>query len=147
MPLRDSRNIACIQPPPSHIIRRFSSIDRQHAMDLPAPFRKQATLSSPFQLSHMQTYVHNLQGDIIGIVDPADNLVVEYRYDAWGQSLSVTGSLKTSLGELNPFKYRGYGSRPSLTADEGVFWNGTSRITIDNSDGWINTLMEGIELY
>lgn len=56
----------------------------------------------------MQTYVHNLQGDIVGIVDPAGNLVVEYRYDAWDKPLIVTGSLKTSLSELNPFRYRGY---------------------------------------
>ena len=53
-------------------------------------------------------YVHNLQGDIVGIVDNTGNLVVEYRYDAWGKSLSITGTLKTSLGELNPFGYRGY---------------------------------------
>ena len=30
------------------------------------------------------SYVHNLQGDIVGIVDSAGNLVVEYKYDAWG---------------------------------------------------------------
>ena len=53
-------------------------------------------------------YVHNLQGDIVGIVDAAGNLVVEYRYDAWGKLLSITGTLKTSLGRLNPFRYRGY---------------------------------------
>ena len=29
-------------------------------------------------------YVHNLQGDIVGIVDEAGNLVIEFRYDAWG---------------------------------------------------------------
>ena len=37
-------------------------------------------------------YVHNLQGDIVGIVDNTGNLVVEYRYDAWGKSLSITGT-------------------------------------------------------
>ena len=30
-------------------------------------------------------YVHNLQGDIVAIVDAAGNLVVEYKYDAWGK--------------------------------------------------------------
>ena len=54
------------------------------------------------------TYVHNLQGDIVGIVDNGNNLVVEYRYDAWGKLLETTGSLKTTLGYLNPFRYRGY---------------------------------------
>ena len=53
-------------------------------------------------------YLHNLQGDIVGIVDGNGNLVVEYKYDAWGRPISVTGTLKTSLGELNPFRYRGY---------------------------------------
>ena len=53
-------------------------------------------------------YLHNLQGDIVGIVDNNGNLVVEYRYDAWGKPILTTGTLKTSLGELNPFRYRGY---------------------------------------
>ena len=53
-------------------------------------------------------YLQNLQGDIVGIVDGNGNLVVEYRYDAWGKPISITGTLKTSLGELNPFRYRGY---------------------------------------
>lgn len=53
-------------------------------------------------------YVHNLQGDIFGILDSEGTLVAEYKYDAWGKPISNTGSLKTFLGELNPFRYRGY---------------------------------------
>ena len=34
-------------------------------------------------------YVHNLQGDIVGIIDSAGNLVVEYGYDAWGKPVVV----------------------------------------------------------
>ena len=56
----------------------------------------------------MYTYVHNLQGDIVGILDSTGALVVEYRYDAWGKAISVTGTLKTTLGAINPFRYRGY---------------------------------------
>ena len=56
----------------------------------------------------LYSYVHNLQGDIIGILDSSGNLVVEYRYDAWGKPISITGTLTTTLGELNPFRYRGY---------------------------------------
>ena len=56
----------------------------------------------------MYRYVHNLQGDIVAIVDAAGNLVVEYKYDAWGKPIGTTGSLKTSLGQFNPFRYRGY---------------------------------------
>ena len=54
------------------------------------------------------SYVHNLQGDVIGILDSSGNLVVEYRYDAWGKPISAAGTLTTTLGELNPFRYRGY---------------------------------------
>ena len=55
-------------------------------------------------------YVHNLQGDIVGIIDNAGNLVVEYVYDAWGKPV-VVRTLTTAyetLAELNPFRYRGY---------------------------------------
>ena len=48
------------------------------------------------------------RGDIAAFVDSAGNPVVEYRCDAWGKPTSTTGSLKTSLRELNPFRYRGY---------------------------------------
>ena len=54
------------------------------------------------------TYLHNLQGDIVGIIDKSGNLVVEYKYDAWGRSISITGSLADTLGKRNPFRYRGY---------------------------------------
>ena len=55
-------------------------------------------------------YVHNLQGDIVGIVDSTGTLVVEYGYDAWGKPV-VVRTLTTAydvLAELNPFRYRGY---------------------------------------
>ncbi len=56
----------------------------------------------------LYSYAHNMQGDIIGILDNSGNLVVEYKYDAWGKPISTTGTLTTTLGQLNPFKYRGY---------------------------------------
>lgn len=34
----------------------------------------------------MYSCVHNLQGDIVGILDNSDVLVVEYKYNAWGKS-------------------------------------------------------------
>ena len=54
----------------------------------------------------MYTYVHNLQGDIMAIVDSGGAKVVEYRYDAWGRDIGRT--LTSDIGELNPFRYRGY---------------------------------------
>ena len=37
----------------------------------------------------LYSYVHNLQGDIVGIVDSAGSLVVEYKYDAWKRSRRI----------------------------------------------------------
>ena len=54
------------------------------------------------------TYVHNLQGDIVGILDSEGALVVEYKYDAWGCPLGKSGSMANTLGKRNPFRYRGY---------------------------------------
>ena len=54
------------------------------------------------------TYVHNLQGDIVGLLDNSGVLVVEYKYDAWGKPIATTGSLAATLGVCNPFRYRGY---------------------------------------
>jgi len=53
-------------------------------------------------------YVKNLQGDIIALTDIDGNIVVEYLYDAWGRLLSTTGSMASTLGVDNPFRYRGY---------------------------------------
>ena len=53
-------------------------------------------------------YLYNLQGDVIGLIDGANNEVVKYTYDAWGKPLSVTGSLANTIGYYNPFRYRGY---------------------------------------
>ena len=56
----------------------------------------------------LYTYIHNLQGDIVGMLDNSGALVVEYKYDAWGKGISISGSLATTLGKRNPFRYRGY---------------------------------------
>ena len=34
--------------------------------------------------------------------------VVEYTYDAWGKPLTKTGTLASTLGTVQPFRYRGY---------------------------------------
>ncbi len=54
------------------------------------------------------TYIHNLQGDVVGLLDNAGALVVEYKYDAWGRPIASTGSMAATLGKRNPFRYRGY---------------------------------------
>ncbi len=53
-------------------------------------------------------YVRNGQNDVIRLIDGNNNTVVEYSYDSWGRLLSCTGSLASTLGTQNPFRYRGY---------------------------------------
>lgn len=56
----------------------------------------------------MYYYQFNLQGDVTGIYDANGQLVVEYKYDAWGKVLSITGTLANTIGQNNPIRYRGY---------------------------------------
>lgn len=53
-------------------------------------------------------YVRNIQNDIVALVDESGKTVVNYVYDSWGKLLSITGSLKDTVGIQNPFRYRGY---------------------------------------
>ena len=56
-------------------------------------------------------YAHNLQGDIIAILDSTGEKVVEYHYDAWGRPVGDVWKKNSSyntLAALNPFRYRGY---------------------------------------
>ena len=49
----------------------------------------------------------NILGDIEAIYQGSTK-VVQYVYDAWGNVLSVTGTLASTIGQENPFRYRGY---------------------------------------
>ena len=53
-------------------------------------------------------YITNAQGDVVGILNASGTEVVTYTYDAWGNLLSTTGSMASSLGLNNPLRYRGY---------------------------------------
>ena len=59
-------------------------------------------------------YVKNIQNDIIGILDSNYNLIVKYRYDSWGNILSIIDSNGNNItdtnhiGFINPFRYRSY---------------------------------------
>ena len=50
----------------------------------------------------------NFRGDVLAILTASGEVVVEYSYDPWGNILAVTGSLASTLGSDNPFRYRGY---------------------------------------
>ena len=53
-------------------------------------------------------YIRNGQNDIAGIIDSTGTQVVSYTYDSWGVPISTTGSMAGTIGEINPFRYRGY---------------------------------------
>ena len=53
-------------------------------------------------------YVKNLQGNIIAILNTSGEQVVEYKYDTWGKLVTITGSLASTVGAKNPYRYRGY---------------------------------------
>ncbi len=58
-------------------------------------------------------YRKDAQGNIVALIDSAGNIVVKYVYDAWGNHavLDANGNDVTDanhIGNLNPFRYRGY---------------------------------------
>ena len=53
-------------------------------------------------------YIHNLQDDVIGLIDSNGTQVVSYQYDTWGNPISMTDTSSTDIGTKNPFRYRGY---------------------------------------
>lgn len=52
-------------------------------------------------------YQRNIFGDVIAIRDTVGTKVVEYAYDAWGNSTVVSYS-NADLANYNPIRYRGY---------------------------------------
>ena len=56
----------------------------------------------------MYMFEKNMQGDVVAILDSNLTRVVEYYYDAWGNVLSTTGTLASTLGAANPIRYRSY---------------------------------------
>ena len=78
-------------------------------------------------------YVRNGQNDVIRLIDGDNNTIVEYAYDSWGTPLSTTGTLASTLGAQNPFRYRGY----VYDAETGLYYV-TSRYYDPEIGRWIN---------
>ena len=54
-------------------------------------------------------YRRDCQGNIIALIDNNGAVVVEYKYDAWGNhEAMVADETYVALAEINPFRYRGY---------------------------------------
>jgi len=78
-------------------------------------------------------YATNIQGDVLAIMDADEYTVVAYSYDAWGKLLSVTGSMASTLGALNPLRYRGY----VYDTETGLYYV-SSRYYDPEMGRWIN---------
>ena len=63
-------------------------------------------------------YGRNMQGDILYIYNTSGEIVTTYAYDAWGSIVSQTGTLSSTVGEANPFRYRGY----YLDSETGLYY-------------------------
>ena len=73
--------------------------------------------SSPTATGALYYYVLNAQGDVVGLLNSSGELVVEYKYDPWGNLLeTIIGVDETdskyaaynNMGLRNPLRYRGY---------------------------------------
>lgn len=52
--------------------------------------------------------MYNVQGDVVGLARATTGkIVATYEYDAWG-NCSVTNASGYTIGDENPFRYRGY---------------------------------------
>ena len=51
-------------------------------------------------------YIRDINKNILGIVDNSGKLMVSYKYDSYGNIKQISGDV--SLGNLNPFRYKGY---------------------------------------
>ena len=53
-------------------------------------------------------YLYNGLGDVVGLIDSSNKVVVRYQYSSWGKVTSSEDTSGVSLATLNPFCYRKY---------------------------------------
>ena len=53
-------------------------------------------------------YIRDGLNNIIGIVNSCGDILVTYTYDAYGNIISIGGCEAETIGEINPYRYRGY---------------------------------------
>ena len=101
-------------------------------------------------------YRKDAQGNIAAILDSNGNIVVEYKYDSWGNHavLDANGADindASHIGNLNPFRYRGY----FYDAETGLYFLKTRYydpevgrfITIDDISYIDPETINGLNLY
>ena len=93
-------------------------------------------------------YIFNVQGDVIGILNQSGAQIVSYQYDPWGKVLSVDGSEASTIGQLNPIRYRGYyyDTETGFYYLQSRYYDPEVRRWI-NSDGYISSIGGDIRGY
>ena len=59
-------------------------------------------------------YLYNGLGDVTGLVDSSNQVVVRYQYNSWGKVTSTQDTSGVSIATLNPFCYRKYVYDPEI---------------------------------
>ena len=78
-------------------------------------------------------YLRNGQNDVVKLIDNSGDTVVEYIYDSWGRVVTTSGTLVTTLGADQPFRYLGY----VYDAETGLYYV-ASRYYDPGVGRWIN---------
>ena len=67
---------------------------------------------------HPLQLVRNAQNDIVGLIDSTGKRVVYYKYNSWGKAVNISGTMAATVGQKNPFRYRGY----YFDAESGMYY-------------------------
>ena len=79
-------------------------------------------------------YIRDFMSNILGLVDNSGNIVVKYKYDAYGNRISITDTSGCDLGNINPFRYKGY-----YYDDDVEMYYCKSRFYVPSWHRWLNS--------
>ena len=79
-------------------------------------------------------YIRYFMSNILGLVDDSGNIVVKYKYDAYGNRISITDTSGCDLGNINPFRYKGY-----YYDDDAQMYYCKSRFYVPSWHRWLNS--------
>ncbi len=79
-------------------------------------------------------YIRDFMSNILGLVDDSGNIVVKYKYDAYGNRISITDTSGCDLGNINPFRYKGY-----YYDDDVEMYYCKSRFYVPLCHRWLNS--------
>ena len=79
-------------------------------------------------------YIRDFMSNILGLVDNSGNIVVKYKYDAYGNRISITDTSGCDLGNINPFRYKGY-----YYDDDAQMYYCKSRFYVPLWHRWLNS--------